>query len=35
MILFLVRILSQPIVKRVLMFGGSAIVLLFFSRSDP
>lgn len=35
MILFLVRILSLPIVKRILMFGGSAVVILLLFAIRP
>lgn len=35
MILFLVRILSLPIVKRTLMFGGSAVVVLLLFAIRP
>lgn len=35
MILFLVRILSLPIVKRLLMFGGSAVIVLLLFAIRP
>jgi ABC-2 type transport system permease protein len=35
MILFLVRILSLPIVKRTLMFGGSAVIVLLLFAIRP